>query len=87
MSMVKLWAKLIFVFQGSQKMHIRVPISQTEYFETVPDEWAHVRINPYGILLFGQFCLTNLIPPAALCPLCAQANPSHGRRWHEESSE
>ena len=37
-------------------------------FETLPDYSPNIRINSYDIPLFGEFCLSNLLMPAALCP-------------------
>ena len=36
-------------------------------FETLPDYSPNIRINSYDIPLFGEFCLSNLLMPAALC--------------------
>ena len=38
-----------------------------EYFETLPDYSPNIRINSYDIPVFGEFCLSNLLMPAALC--------------------
>ena len=35
-------------------------------FETLPDYSPNIRINSYDIPLFGEFCLSNLLMPAAL---------------------
>ena len=37
-----------------------------EYFETLPNYSPNIRINSYDIPLFGEFCLSNLLVPAAL---------------------
>ena len=39
-----------------------------EYFETLPNHSPNIRISSYDIPLFGEFCLSNLLEPAALCP-------------------
>ena len=36
-------------------------------FEILPDYSPNIRINSYDIPLFGEFCLSNLLEPAALC--------------------
>ena len=38
-----------------------------DFFETLPEYSPHIRINSYDIPLFGEFCLSNLLMPAALC--------------------
>ena len=37
-----------------------------DFFETLPDYSPNIRVNSYDIPLFGGFCLSNLLMPAAL---------------------
>ena len=54
-----------------------------DFFETWPDYSPNIRVNSYDIPLFGGFCLSNLLMPAALCATLAARKLMHeltGRR-------
>ena len=54
-----------------------------DFFDTLPDYSPNIRVNSYDIPLFGGFCLSNLLMPAALCATLAARKLMHeltGRR-------